>query len=95
MALFSVGATLAVSAGLFRQGLLTLRLGRNRPRARDALDEPTGETVRCFLTTHPHGWHLRLERDDELVRTQVLTDQAAVFDAANAWRVQLESRNDG
>lgn len=52
---------------------------------------PSGDTVRCFLTTQPHGWDLRLERDSKLVRTQTFSDADALLTMAETWHQELSS----
>lgn len=50
------------------------------------LTRPKGETVRCFLTTHPDGWELRLERNGKPLRAEAFSHGDALLDAAKAWR---------
>ena len=63
VAAISSGTALATSAGTFRQVLQRLPWeGTVRELGTLwTLAGPNGEAVRCFLTTHPHGWDLRLE----------------------------------
>ena len=43
----------------------------------------------CRLFTHQFGWELRLEVDEDLVRSEICRSQNSVFETFEAWRARL------
>jgi hypothetical protein len=45
-----------------------------------------GIRQRCAVLSHPLGWELRITNGANLVRSQVVKEQPAVFDLADDWK---------
>ena len=62
------------------------RLGDLWTLSRDLL------TMQCVITTHAHGWELRLTAGTSFSRVQVCKTEKELFDTSDAWQAQAKAQ---